>query len=1281
MKQAFYAGRTLLFVVLVLSIQTLRVEGQKMEVSGANLPPYNPTNLVTNTFQGDGIEILEVKFDGNPASVGYFDYSQQAIGVERGILLTTGIATKAARTGKDGAQDNNDPNQKFTFDPDLALIANGAPLRNIVRYTIRFIPQADSLRFRYVFASEEYPEFVCSEFNDVFGFFISGPGIAGPFDGGAENIARIPGTTLPVAINNVNGGSMGVWGDFPNCLPPRGSLNYPHFFVNNQNTDQQPVFDGFTKVFVAQAKVVPCQEYTIKLIVADVTDEGYDSGVFLEAKSFSTNSLKIVAETESPDGTIGEGCSPGMATLKFAEKTPVDVRVDLNYGGTATNGVDYEQLPATVTIPAGQDSVSLHIRAINDGIAESVETISISYQKNICQRDTAIFYVQDWSLPRFDLPDTAVCRDQVVYLDGQQPVATGSLKEFSNRTAIPIVPTLSAVYSEIEVSGVVPDLPGPKILESVCLNIQHNKPEDLDLYLIAPSGRFVLLASDLASGGADFQGTCFSPAATQSIADPGSTAPWTGSFLPEGRLIDLWEGGGPVNGTWRLLLIDDETGNNGILNSWSLRFNPLERVTYSWSPAQGVDCADCPEVNVPVAAPVTLVLTVADQYGCTSVGESQIDLLPLPAPPAIVCGAATPTSVEVRWDSVPTTVHVELSVAGGDWIPFGNAASSYRLEGLAPGDVVQFDVRSIGPCTGEPISLTCHSLNCIPPELEVRSIQDVRCPGESSGRLRVSATGSGPYIYHLRGDLNLSNPQGEFENLPKGQYLVVVDDTLGCSQSMPIEIKEPAPITIAVQTDSTSCHDTADGLARVLPSGGTPGYTIVWSDGKAGDVRLDLPKGKINATVIDQHNCATTISVVILAPAPLKLEATAENPSCAGDSTGRILVTALGGNGSNLYGLNGAAKVSTGVFSGLPSGKFLLSVSDRKQCLAEKTIELTDPPALELSGVVTYVKCYGGRDGAIQAQVLGGTGQINYHWSGPADFYASERVISFCPAGQYVLTVQDVNLCQKVHRYEIKQPEQLTTLVETIPASCTGRNDGEIFVLPEGGTAPYLISLNGLPAVANDHFVELKTGDYDIEITDNNGCIYRSENNLIGDSKPLSVELGGNLTIKAGESVQLSPVISSANPIEQYQWVTEHPEIMSCTDCESPSVSPQYQTVFKLLVTDSRGCRGYDLVTVFVQKDYAVYVPTGFSPNGDGINDVLLVHGQASTRVKLFRIFDRWGELLFESSDFYANEFAGAWDGSFRGQAVNTGVFIWHVKVEYQDGTTQTYLGDCTLIR
>ncbi|MEO6036956.1 MAG: choice-of-anchor L domain-containing protein, partial [Saprospiraceae bacterium] len=192
MNRFYFSFQTGLFLLFFFCAGVL-VPAQSLQVtSGSNLP-YTPQNLISNIFLGEGVEVTSITYGGDPDAVGYFNNGTTAVGIERGIVLTSGVAETSGfslgcnEVGSDFASTDHLIN---TSDVNLQTIAT-APLHDLAVYTIKFIPTSDTLRFRYCFASEEYPEYACSSFNDVFGFFIQGPGYPTP-----TNIAKVPGTNL-----------------------------------------------------------------------------------------------------------------------------------------------------------------------------------------------------------------------------------------------------------------------------------------------------------------------------------------------------------------------------------------------------------------------------------------------------------------------------------------------------------------------------------------------------------------------------------------------------------------------------------------------------------------------------------------------------------------------------------------------------------------------------------------------------------------------------------------------------------------------------------------------------------------------------------------------------------------------------------------------------------------------------------------------------------------------------------------------------------------------------
>jgi len=351
-----------LFLLLIVFV-FVKTASAQLTVDGS----LTPQQLVQTILIGNGVSASNVSFVGSPGAIGSFNGSNSNIGFSQGILLTTGNLANAIGPNNSPSTglDNTRPG-----DADLNIVS-GFDTYDAAVLEFDFIPASDTLRFNYVFGSEEYPEYVNGVVNDAFGFFISGPGISGPYSNSSQNIALIPGTTTPVTINDVNNGYS------PDCPASGPCSNCQYYFDNCFGTSVQ--YDGFTLPLVAQA-IVQCGEvYHIKIAIADGGDGVWDSGVFLQAGSFGTSGVEITATAAnvSGDSTIIEGCGSAIFTFSRPD-TSADFIINFIIEGTATPGSDYTQIPDSIIIPQGQFSEQLIVDAFFDGIPDSIETITLT---------------------------------------------------------------------------------------------------------------------------------------------------------------------------------------------------------------------------------------------------------------------------------------------------------------------------------------------------------------------------------------------------------------------------------------------------------------------------------------------------------------------------------------------------------------------------------------------------------------------------------------------------------------------------------------------------------------------------------------------------------------------------------------------------------------------------------------------------------------------------------------------------------------------------------------
>ena len=376
--------------LILLFVMGVTVNAQLTITTGV----LTPTQYVQNVLVGGGVTVSNVTFSGQLDQIGEFNAAgtNPLLGINNGIILATGDVNNAIGPNNSGSASLGGGNFGVG-DPDLDILeGTGVGTNDAAILEFDFIPTGDTVKFNFVFGSDEYPEFVNS-INDVFGFFLSGPGIAGPFSNNAMNIALVPGTVIPVTINTVNPGS-----------------NAAFYVDNTVNTGPQSIqYDGYTVVMTAIGVVQCGVQYHIKIAIADASDTQWDSGVFLEASSFSSNTVTLSSNIDinGNDSILYEGC--GTAFLDFVRDNITDTSI-YNFTITGTAGLtDYTISNNNIIFLPGQDTVTLSFNALQDGLIEPLETVIIQLIQIICNApdtQTVTFYIADYPQPQLTIQDT-----------------------------------------------------------------------------------------------------------------------------------------------------------------------------------------------------------------------------------------------------------------------------------------------------------------------------------------------------------------------------------------------------------------------------------------------------------------------------------------------------------------------------------------------------------------------------------------------------------------------------------------------------------------------------------------------------------------------------------------------------------------------------------------------------------------------------------------------------------------------------------------------------------
>jgi len=390
------------FVITVLTLMLIS-PSVMAQFSTSNTAPYNsPFYLINDVFAGGNVTISNVTSYGNSSQMGFFT-GNSTIGLDSGVVLSTGTINALCNSNCPNAStvpgnpggfngttfgfpwmgavtgsttNNNLYNVSASVPTLLGFGTAPNDVNDAAVISFDFVPTLDTMHFRFVFASEEWPSFPCSSFNDVFGFFVSGPGISGGYysppgyPNGAENYAVIPGTNIPITITSINA---------TGYSPSTCTNSYPTYFVPNVATSSG-MTAHYTTIMDVEFVVQPCQTYNFTMAIADGSDGALSSYVLMEANSFNSTGVQVAFNATydlGGDSILYEGCgSIDMEVIRADNIQNADT-IHFNISGNATNGIDYTLLPDSVIFQPGQTSFSHTFQVPNDYLVEGPETIMV----------------------------------------------------------------------------------------------------------------------------------------------------------------------------------------------------------------------------------------------------------------------------------------------------------------------------------------------------------------------------------------------------------------------------------------------------------------------------------------------------------------------------------------------------------------------------------------------------------------------------------------------------------------------------------------------------------------------------------------------------------------------------------------------------------------------------------------------------------------------------------------------------------------------------------------
>ena len=507
------------------------------------------------------------------------------------------------------------------------------------------------------------------------------------------------------------------------------------------------------------------------------------------------------------------------------------------------------------------------------------------------------------------------------------------------------------------------------------------------------------------------------------------------------------------------------------------------------------------------------------------------------------------------------------------------------------------------------------------------------------------------------------------------RYRLTATTADGCSVATDVNIEVDSQRVMLRDSIVAGCVGARNGAILLSPDGLPDGLTYAWSTGATTRDIFGLAPGDYTLTFTRPGGCERTATYTVPEPEPLAVSVTAPPLPC-GEITGGTATVAVSG-GSPPYRVVWEDYPSGPTLSDLPIGRYPFTVLDALGCAVRDTAIIESPQVVEVTAGVTEVGCFNSTEGAIRLSVVGGTSPYTFTWS---DGNTQPERSGLSP-GYYAVTVSDAVGCEDTSSYLLSTTEPITFTSEVVGPVCPGESTGFIQLSGEGGTPPLAFSIDGVAFVTAGRFGNLPGGTYDVYVRDAFNCTLR-DTVAVPAAPPFAIDLGPDLTITYGDSVTLNPILTGGSGSVDYQWSAPVSSGLSCSDCPAPTVRPDREADYDLIVVDTLGCSAEDRVRIRVRKIREVAVPSGFTPNGDGHNDRLLVHGRPGTVVERFSIFDRWGDWQFERTDFAVNDPDAGWDGTDTGgRALNGGVYLYRVTVRYEDGSRETLAGETTLIR
>ncbi len=483
-----------------------------------------------------------------------------------------------------------------------------------------------------------------------------------------------------------------------------------------------------------------------------------------------------------------------------------------------------------------------------------------------------------------------------------------------------------------------------------------------------------------------------------------------------------------------------------------------------------------------------------------------------------------------------------------------------------------------------------------------------------------------------------------------GNYVVTVCDDNNCCVELNIEITQPDELIATIQFLDVICPGDDNGEITVTAIGGVPDYTYdltgpVNQGPQTESIFQNLPGGVYTLTITDDTNCSLEEEVSIFAPQALNLVLDATDITCNGFNDGIIEVTPSGGTGEFTFTAN---DVDGGpIFSSLSPDDYLIVGTDENGCTVEETATIIEADLLvvELT-FLQEVGCGGDCDGVAEVEVSGGVPTYTIVWN-QDPLQANDELC----AGENLVEVTDANSCVTPLSVQVDEPDPLQIIINENPVTCTGMTDGSAAVAVSGGTGEVTLDLGEL---SPEDLLQLPEGEYIVTAVDITGCSVQDTINIIAAIvTDLEIEVFTSPVScwNEGDGTATAAITGGFEPIT-IQWDDE-------LEQTGPIAIGLAEGLYTVTITDVIGCT-IDSVALIEPSIGCFFIANVLTPNGDGSNDNWLIGGLEYFPDSKVQVYNRWGQLLFESSGYTT-----PWNGTYGGQLLP--IADYYYVIEYDN--------------